>query len=49
MVLMEGFDKMFLRNPKALREMKVHPIQVNIGQAGNVNVAERQVNVAATP
>lgn len=46
MPLIEAFNKMFLRSLRALREMKVHPIQVNIGQAGSVNVGQQQVNVA---
>ena len=46
MPLIERFNQMFLRNLKALRELKVSPINVNIGQAGQVNVAQQQVNVA---
>jgi hypothetical protein len=49
MPLMESFNRMFLRSLRALRELKFHPIQVNIGQAGSVNVAHQQVNVSGTP
>ena len=46
MPLVDRFNQMFLRNLKALRELKVSPINVNIGQAEQVNVAQQQVNVA---
>ncbi len=46
MPLMERFNVMFLRNLRALRELKAHPVNINIGQAGQVNVAQQQVNVA---
>ena len=46
MPLIERFNQMFLRNLKALRELKASPINVNISQAGQVNVAQQQVNVA---
>ena len=46
LALSERFNQMFLRNLKALRELKASPINVNIGQAGQVNVAQQQVNVA---
>ena len=36
---------MFLRNLKAMRELKASPISVNIGQAAQVNVAQQQLNV----
>ena len=47
---------MFLRNLKALRDLKTMPVnvniaqagQVNIAQAGQVNVAQQQVNLADT-
>ena len=41
----ERFNQMFLRNLRALRELKEHPININIGQAGQVNLAEQQVNI----
>lgn len=42
----DRFNQMFLRNLKALRELKTMPININIGQAGQVNVAQQQVNVS---
>jgi len=45
MLIMERFNQMFLRNLRALRELKAHPISVSIGQAGQVNVGQQQVNV----
>jgi hypothetical protein len=42
MLLMDRFNQMFLR---VLRELKIHPISINIGQAGQVNVGQQQVNV----
>jgi len=45
MPLMERFNQMFLRNLRAMRELKTHPISINIGQAGQVNVGQQQVNV----
>ena len=39
---------MFLRNLKALRDLKTMPVNVNIAQAGQVNVAQQQVNLADT-
>ena len=45
MPLMERFNQMFLRNLRALREIKTHPVNINIGQAGQVNVGQQQINV----
>jgi len=45
MPLVERFNQMFLRNLKAMRELKASPININIGQADQVNVAQQQVNV----
>ena len=41
----DRFNQMFLRNLKALRDLKTMPVNVNIAQAGQVNVAQRQVNI----
>lgn len=46
MPLMERFNVMFLRNLRAMRELKGFAVNVNIGQAGQVNVGQQQVNVA---
>ena len=43
--VIDRFNVMFLRNLRALRELKQSPIQVNIQQAGQVNVGQQQVNV----
>ena len=45
---MERFNQMFLRNLRALRELKGAAVQVNIGQAGQVNLGKQQVNVAGS-
>jgi hypothetical protein len=39
-------NQIFLRNLTALRDMKAAPMVVKIEQAGQVNVGEKQVNVA---
>ena len=39
-------NDLFLRNLQALREMKTSPITIKIEQAGQVNVGQRQLNVA---
>ena len=43
--VIERFNGMFLRNLRALRELKESPIRVNIQQANQVNVGQKQVNV----
>ncbi len=45
MSLMDRFNQMFLRTLRVLHELKIHPININIGQAGQVNVGQQQVNV----
>ena len=45
MPLVERFNQMFLRNLRALRELKANPISINIRRADQVNVAHQQVNV----
>jgi len=39
-------NEMFLRNLEALRQMKAAPFVIKIEQAGQVNVGEKQINVA---
>ena len=46
MPLMERFNLMFLRNLRAMRELKTNPVNINIGRAGQVNVGQQQVNVS---
>ena len=45
MPVIERFSQMFLRNLRALRELKANPISINIRRADQVNVAQQQVNV----
>jgi len=46
---MERANRMMLRNLKALQEIRREPAPtVAIGQAGQVNIADRQLNVAST-
>jgi hypothetical protein len=40
---------MFLRNLEALRQMKAAPFIIKIEQAGQVNVGQKQLNVAGRP
>ena len=50
MPLLDRSNRMLLRNLKALRALKQPPApSVSIGQAGQVNVAHRQVKAAAAP
>jgi len=39
-------NELFLRNLEALRQMKAAPFVIKIEQAGQVNVGEKQINVA---
>ena len=43
--MIERFSAMFHRNLKAMRELRADPLQISIGQAGQVNVANQQVNL----
>ncbi|MDD4890075.1 MAG: hypothetical protein PHU85_09100 [Phycisphaerae bacterium] len=45
--MLDRFNLMFLRNLDALRRLKSSPVNINIGQAGQVNVGQQQVNLAA--
>lgn len=40
-------NELFLRNLEALRQLKTVPFTIKIDQAGQVNVGEQQVNLAA--
>lgn len=43
---LDRFNRMFIRNLKALRDLKRTNIQLNIGQVGQLNIAENQINVS---
>ena len=43
--VIERFNVMFLRNLKAMRELRADPVQINIGRAGQVNVGGQQENL----
>jgi len=43
---LDRFNRMFIRNLKALRDLKRANIQLNIGQVGQLNIAEKQINVS---
>lgn len=49
MPLIERFHKMFLRNLRAMRELKAGSTSVKIGQVGQVNFGEQQVNMSESP
>jgi hypothetical protein len=50
MPLLDRSNRMMLRNLKALAEQRRGPVpSVNIGTAGQVNVATQQVNAASRP
>lgn len=42
-------NEIFLRNLEALRQMKAAPFVLKIEQAGQVNVAQKQLNVSGKP
>jgi hypothetical protein len=42
-------NELFLRNLEALRAMKAAPFTIKIEQAGQVNVGDKQLNVAGNP
>lgn len=45
MPLIERFNQMFIRNLRALRELKANFININVNQVGQINFAHHQVNV----
>lgn len=47
--IIERFNSMFIRNLRALRDLKQAPIRVHVEQAGQVNVGRQQVNVHESP
>jgi hypothetical protein len=46
---LDRFNKMFLRNLKALRDLKRSNAVLNIGNVGQLNIGERQINLGSTP
>ena len=44
--LLDRFNRMFIRNLKALRDLKRANVQLNIGQVGQLNIGEKQINVS---
>jgi hypothetical protein len=42
---LEQYNRMFIRNLKALRDLRRGNIQLNIGNVGQVNIGEKQINV----
>lgn len=42
---LDQFNRMFIRNLKAIRDLKRGNIQLNIGHVGQMNVGEKQINV----
>jgi hypothetical protein len=44
--MVERFHRLFVRSLRALRELRRHPLAVVVQGAGQVNIGERQVNVA---
>lgn len=44
--MMDRFNRMFLRTLRSLQELRRHSPQVIVQNAGQVNIAEKQVNVA---
>lgn len=43
--LLELYNRMFIRNLKAIRDLKRGNIQLNIGSVGQMNIGEKQLNV----
>lgn len=43
--VLDQYNRMFIRNLKALRDLKRGNIQLNIGNVGQVNIGDKQVNV----
>ena len=43
--VLEQYNRMFIRNLKAIRDLKRGNIQLNIGSVGQMNVGDKQINV----
>jgi hypothetical protein len=42
---LDQFNRMFIRNLKAIRDLKRGNVQLNIGHVGQMNVGDKQINV----
>jgi len=45
---LDRFNKMFLRNLKALRDLKRSNLTLNIGNVNQINIGEKQINIGKT-
>ncbi|MDP3697157.1 MAG: hypothetical protein Q8R55_03950 [Candidatus Taylorbacteria bacterium] len=43
--VLDQFNRMFIRNLKAIRDLKRGNIQLNIGNVGQMNIGEKQINI----
>jgi hypothetical protein len=43
--VLDRFNRMFIRNLKAIRDLKRGNIQLNIGSIGQMNIGDKQINV----
>lgn len=43
--VLEQYNRMFIRNLKALRDLKRGNIQLNIGNVGQMNIGDKQINI----
>ena len=43
--MVDRFNRLFLRTLRALRDLRRYEAPVNVGMAGQVNIAGQQVNV----
>lgn len=43
--VLDQYNRMFIRNLKALRDLKRGNIQLNIGNVGQMNIGDKQINV----
>ena len=46
---LDQYNRMFIRNLKAIRDLKRGNIQLNIGNVGQMNIGDKQVNVENSP
>ena len=42
---LDQYNRMFIRNLKALRDLRRGNIQLNIGNIGQMNIGDKQINV----
>lgn len=43
--ILERYNRMYIRNVKALRDLRRGNIQLNIGNVGQMNIGDKQINV----